>query len=126
MKTDHVLVVDDDSDMCWSLEKLLRGKGLNAGCAGGGGEALSMLEDGEFDLIILDAKLPDMSGIDVAHKIREEMGLVTPILLISGFLYADDRAVQEIMQSGLINGFIAKPFLHEDFMKLLRSALGQP
>lgn len=120
---EHVLVVDDDPDMCWGLEKLLRAKFYNVVTVGGGREALLRLKDATFDLIILDAKLPDISGFELAQLIRKETGVMTPIVLISGYLYSNDRAVQECLQSGLIAGFAAKPFFHDDFLEIVRMAL---
>ena len=119
-----VLVVDDDPDMCWSLEKLLRATLFDAVVlAGSGGEALSRIGDATFDLVILDAKLPDVWGIDLARRIHEEHRVDVPIVLISGYLYSNDQAVQDSLRSGLIFGFIAKPFFHDDVLKMARMAL---
>lgn len=121
--SEHVLVVDDDPDMCWSLEKLLRAKLYDVVTVGCGREALLRLDDAAFDLIILDAKLPDISGFALAQLIRKETGVMTPIVLISGYLYSNDRAVQECLRSGLIAGFVPKPFFHDDFLEIARLAL---
>jgi len=120
-----VLVVDDDPDVCWVLERLV--KSLKARCirARDGQAALQAARANRLALVLLDAKLPDMDGLEVARQIR---GIVpgVPIVLISGYFYQDDPAIQAALDQGLIYGFVEKPFSHAEVIAAMETALGSP
>ena len=63
---------------------------------GSGTEALRWLKESEpaCHLILIDAKLPDIEGVDLARRIRAETSCVAPLILISGYFYKDDSLVQ--------------------------------
>jgi DNA-binding NtrC family response regulator len=113
------LIVDDEPDVCWSLEHLLKRNGLLSKKALSGQEALGLMERDRFQSIFLDAKLPDMEGLELARRIRE-VDPAIPIVLVSGYFYRDDVAVQDALAEGLISGFIAKPFRHDEIVKTIR------
>ena len=117
----EVLIVEDEPDVCWALERLLSRSGLVARIAQDGREALSLVSPGRFRLLFLDAKLPDVDGLELARRIRQ----IDPelhIVLVSGYFYSDDRTVQQARASGLVQGFIGKPFRHEEITKMTRLA----
>ncbi len=114
------LVVDDEPDMCWALEHILNANGFPTRKALSGHEALRLMAQERFPTVFLDAKLPDIEGIDLARRIRE----VDPdvrIIIISGYFYGDDVKIQNILSEGLISGFISKPFLHHEVLKIINS-----
>ena len=117
-----VLVVDDDPDVCWVLERLV--KSLKARCIRerDGQAALQAARVNRLALVLLDAKLPDMDGLEVARQIR---GIApgVPILLISGYFYQDDPAIQAALGQNLICGFVEKPFSHTEVITAIESAL---
>lgn len=117
MKTEAkaVLIVDDEQDMCWALGHIFRKAGYSATMAPTGQEALEWLEQRAFPLIILDAKLPDIEGLELAVEIRK-ISPATRILIVSGYFYQDDAEIQQAIKGGLISGFIAKPFSHEGIL----------
>ncbi len=114
-----ILIVDDEPDMCWVLEHVLGGQGLVTRKALGAQETLKLLEQQSFACVFLDAKLPDMDGLELARGIRE-MAPGTPIIMVSGYFYRDDLAIQEAISQGLIRDFISKPFLQEEILKVLK------
>lgn len=114
-----ILIVDDEPDMCWALEHLLEKNGFRTTKAANGGEALDLLASGPFQGAFLDAKLPDMEGLELAKQFREKAPQMR-IMLISGYFYKDDVAVEKALGEGWICGFIAKPFLHEDILKAVK------
>jgi CheY-like chemotaxis protein len=120
-----VLVVDDDPDICWVLEHLV--KGLKAQCirAPDGQAALQAARLNRLALVLLDAKLPDMDGLEVARQIRSVAPGV-PIMLISGYFYQDDPAIQAALGQGLICGFVEKPFSHTEMIGVIGTALSSP
>lgn len=77
----NVLIVDDDKDIRNLISVYLENEGLHTQKAKDAIEALSMLEQKEFDLMILDIMMPNMDGIEACMKIRQERNL--PIIMLS-------------------------------------------
>jgi DNA-binding NtrC family response regulator len=119
------LIVDDEPDMCWALEHILETNGVRAKRALTAQEALTLLESERFPLVFLDAKLPDMEGLELARRIRE-MNPSVRIVMVSGYFYREDEAVQKALTEGLICGFIAKPFLHDEIRRVVETVRGSP
>ena len=115
------LIIDDEPDMCWALEHMLKKHGLSSKRALTGKEALTLMKANRFRLAFLDAKLPDMEGLELARQIRK-LDPAIHIVMISGYFYRDDDAVQEAVTEGLINGFIGKPFDHDEILKAIEIA----
>jgi DNA-binding response OmpR family regulator len=117
-----VLVVDDDPDICWALEHLLGKLGARCIRAIDGQTALQAARVNHLDLVLLDAKLPDLNGLEVARKIRRADPGV-PIMLVSGYFYQDDPAIRTALEHGLICGFVEKPFSHAAIITTMEAAL---
>ncbi|HEY9074282.1 MAG TPA: response regulator [Desulfobaccales bacterium] len=114
----QILIVDDEPDMCWALEHLLHNQGFDTRKALSAQEALQLMTAHRFGHAFLDAKLPDMDGLELARRLLQ----VAPemrIVMVSGYFYRDDVSIQEAIAQGLINDFISKPFLREDILKVL-------
>jgi DNA-binding NtrC family response regulator len=117
----HVfLIVDDEPDMCWALEHLLKKNGFRSQRALNGKEALTLMEPGRFRMVFLDAKLPDMEGLDLARYLREIDPRVR-MVMVSGYFYGDDEEIQKALAKGLICGFIGKPFVHNEVLKAIEN-----
>lgn len=114
------LIVDDEPDMCWALHHILKQKGLGVKIALTAQEALALTVPDGFTMVFLDAKLPDMEGLELARRIR----LIAPdtrIVMISGYFYKDDASVQKALESGLISGFISKPFQNDEVCRIIET-----
>ncbi len=122
-----VLVVDDEPDVCWALETLLRSARFAVVTASSGAEALRWLKEpgSVFHLILVDAKLSDIEGVDLAKRIRAETNCVAPMILVSGYFYKDDSLVQDTLRSGLVSAFVTKPFRHSDMLSAINAVLGR-
>jgi len=121
-QTPACLIVDDEPDTCWALEHVLQKQGLASRCALRGAQALREIRQGGYAVALLDAKLPDMDGLELARRIRAiEPGV--RIIVVSGYFYCDDAAIREAEASGLIQGFIGKPFLHAEIVRAVQGAL---
>lgn len=120
-----VLVVDDEPDVRWVLEMILRRNGFAVASAGSGAEALRWLRETEpvCCLILLDAKLSDIEGVDLARRIRTETSCIAPVILVSGFFYKDDSLVQHSLRTGLISDFVTKPFRHDEILNAIHTVL---
>ena len=66
----RILVVDDEATIRLTLEMLLRRRGYAVTCASNGVEALALIEQQPFALLLLDLKMPGLSGIDIARRAR--------------------------------------------------------
>jgi DNA-binding NtrC family response regulator len=115
------MIVDDEPDMCWALKNILKKSGYNCEKALSGREAMRLLKSQKFHLAFLDVKLPDIEGLELARRIKSVDSDVR-IIMISGFCYMDDPAIQKAVQEGLICSFVAKPFLHEEIIKSIKLA----
>lgn len=94
------LIVDDEPDMCWALENILKNNGYFSKIAPTGQEALELVKKNRFRLAFLDAKLPDIEGLALAKQIHEIDPSVR-IVIVSGYFYRDDIDVQNALEEGL-------------------------
>jgi two-component system response regulator AtoC len=78
----RILIVDDERNIRDSLMKYLALEKIEAGGAETGEEALKMLESERFDAVVLDLRLPGMSGQEVLEQI-ERRGMLSPVIMIS-------------------------------------------
>lgn len=111
-----LLIVDDEPDMCWVLEHILNKNGFNTKKALSGIKALDLMKQHRFFLAFVDVKLPDVDGLDLARQMRE-LEPSMAVVLVSGYFYRDDVAIQQALSQGLINSFISKPFQQEEILK---------
>ena len=114
-----LLVIEDDAFLCDGLLELLTREGYEACCVSTAAEASKMLKNTVFDLVILDAMLPDGDGFMLCTQWRQQ-GLSVPIL----FLTACDDEVQIVR--GLDAGgddYITKPFRLQELLSRIRALL---
>ena len=116
----HVLVVDDEAEIRLSLESILREEGYAVATSGSAVEALALLRDVEYDVVLLDIWLPDGDGLDVLGKVRE-MALATPpeIVIISG--HGTIEAAVRATKLGAYD-FLEKPLSLDRTLLVLKNA----
>jgi two-component system response regulator HydG len=85
-------------------------------------DALGAVEQKPFDVYVMDYKLPDGSGLDVAERVRSKWG-ATPIILMSGY---DPSAVALRAEKLGISDFLEKPFSRETMCNAVKKAIGSP
>jgi len=115
----RVLVVDDERDMCWVLQILLAENGFDYRIAETGEDAIKLVEATEFEFALVDVKLTDTDGLDLARRIKA-MNPALHIIMISGYYYKDDLDIQRTIQLGIVADFISKPFRHDEVIEILR------
>lgn len=103
-----VLVADDDEDLCLSVMQSLKEIGTEAEYVTDGMQAVEMIKNNpdKFDVILVDWRMPDMNGVEIAKKIREYTTSDIPVILISAY---DLTEIEEEAKDAGINGFIPKP-----------------
>lgn len=124
----NMLVVDDDQQLCESTVASLASIGVSAEWALDGESALDMAvkrhkRGDDYQIILLDWKLPGMDGIATARRIREELGEDLPILLISAYDWAE---IEHDAREAGITGFIAKPLFKSTLFNSLRQFTDLP
>jgi two-component system, OmpR family, response regulator len=115
----NVLVVDDEAVLAEMVSMALRYEGWNIATAGDGSSAIASARAQRPDVVVLDVMLPDMSGLDVLHKLREESPQL-PVLLLTAKDAVEDRI------AGLTAGgddYVTKPFSIEEVVLRLRALL---
>ena len=107
----RVLLVEDDSATAQSLELMLKAEGFNVYTTDLGEEGVDLGKIYDYDLILLDLNLPDMSGMDVLRTLRAAK-IDTPIMILSGAAEID---IKVKTFSGGADDYMTKPF-HKDEM----------
>jgi len=102
----HILIVDDDSDVCRTINKRLTKEGYGIEIAGSIAEARDLLQAHTFDLILLDIHLPDGTGIDIINEINS-LTIPPVIIVITG--YAEEKSASQAITSGVWD-YLEKPF----------------
>jgi two-component system response regulator PilR (NtrC family) len=115
----HILVVDDEAGMRDFLTILLQKEGYAVQSVGNGEEALQILADRDFDLVITDLKMPRLSGLEVLQQIKQQNPDMGVILITA---YASPETAVDAMKDGAFD-YISKPFAVEEMKEVVRSAL---
>jgi DNA-binding response OmpR family regulator len=115
MKRYHLLIVDDEKRYADMLAKRLNLRGCNPDVCYSGKEALNILKQQNFFLILLDLRLPDIYGVEVLTRIKKS-GDRTPVIILTGHGTEKDR--RECMQQGAY-AFMHKPLGIEELMSIL-------
>ena len=117
-----VLVVDDNAVGRQLAQVLVKRLGYDAEAAADGFDALQKVDEGDFDLVLLDCQMPGMSGYEVASEIRRrhpDRGL--RIVAVTAHALGDER--ERCLAAGM-DDYLAKPFLPEQLADVLARQLG--
>src|ERR1700726_3528928 len=119
MNATNVLVVDDDIAVCRILHRMLSDEQYQVQTSQSVADALGAIEKRPFDVFVMDYKLPDGTGLDVAERIRS-IGSEAPIILISGY---DPSSVALRAEKLRISDIIEKPFSRATICDALKKAI---
>src|SRR5437660_968529 len=120
MANEYILVVDDDDSIATILSEILTFEGFQVQIAPDGKSALALAKRDTPRLILLDMRLPDISGWEVAAKLRRR-GVMSPIVVMT----ASQNASACAAEVGA-NGFLAKPFDVQHLLDVVGQAMGAP
>lgn len=123
MKPTHILIVEDEADIQQLVSYNLIRSNFHVTCADSGEEALDYLAKDEFDCILLDIMLPNMSGLDVCAHIRknqETLNANTPIIMMTAKGEEEDVVVG--LESGA-DDYITKPFSPKILIARVKAAV---
>ena len=129
MKLDpiDVLIVDDDETMLQTAADTLASLGATAEQARSGPEALGMIEHRhlsgrDYSVVIVDWKMPEMDGIETVDRIRSELGMDIPVLLISAYDWSD---IKDKAKEVGANGFVNKPLFRSTLYDKINDLTGK-
>ncbi|HFQ82229.1 MAG TPA: sigma-54-dependent Fis family transcriptional regulator [Desulfobacterales bacterium] len=115
----NILIIDDELSMREFLKVLLEKEGYRADTAANAQDALAAVEGRDYDLIISDIKMPEISGIEFLEQIRSA-GLTIPVILITAYASPEDAVAA--MKGGAYD-YITKPFNVAEIKEIVHSAL---
>ena len=128
MRIDGVeaLIVDDDPILLETAVDALESLGIQADRAETGKAALEMVRrrheaGNDYNLIILDWKMPDMNGVETIRRIRDEVDSDIPVLLTSAYDWSD---IEDAAKEAGANGFIGKPLFRSSLYEKINALLG--
>ena len=116
----HILIVDDDRLVLSGLAAGLEMFGYIVAKASSGEEALAMLDSVKPDLIVMDACLPGISGIETAKQIQQQSGI--PVIFLSA--YDDPQTVRDAIALGGLS-YLVKPITVKQLVPAIESALAR-
>jgi len=115
-----ILIVDDEVEVNRFLKTLLNLEGFEVYTAFTGLDAVNLVKENNFDLVILDIGLPDLNGIEVGKRMRKETKQDIPICIITA-----QTEIQNVINAfGLgVEGYVVKPFDIDELLKKIQEIL---
>lgn len=131
--SDKILVVDDDEEICQEMSDLLVDSGYKVRIENDGLDLDKILAKEDFNLLLLDLKLPGISGYDILKKVKKNFDKLK-VLVISGRPMSSEMSKKEILVTPeeerkeqdmlkVADGFLNKPFLIEDLLSKIKELL---
>jgi signal transduction histidine kinase/CheY-like chemotaxis protein len=115
----NVLIVDDNEMNRMVLAAFLSKTGIQFSEAANGKEALDLIRNSDFDLVLLDIQMPDISGIDVATRLRKEYDSMPTLIAVTAHAFPEQR--QGILSAGFTD-LLIKPIKISELMIILTQA----
>jgi DNA-binding NtrC family response regulator len=115
----HILLVDDESDVLLVLKDLFSSRGYQVSSASNGKEASELLETISPDLILADYQMPEMNGIELLREARESRPDAMRILLTA---HGDLNVAMEAINKADVYKFITKPWNNNDLLLTVQRA----
>ena len=114
-----ILVVDDDAIVIKSCKRILEAEGFEVSTVPGADSALEAMKNADFDLLLVDVKMPKRDGMYLMREIKKNWPEI-PTIIMSG--YPTPETIAEVLRLGA-NLFIPKPFRPDELMKSVRQVL---
>ncbi|RMF93303.1 MAG: response regulator [Candidatus Schekmanbacteria bacterium] len=121
MGNKKILIIDDDKEFCEMLEDILQLKGYDVQKAFNGKEALKIMENEKFDLVITDKNMPELCGIEVITGIKKQFPKI-PVIITTAF--GDKKFKEESLKAGAFEYF-SKPLKISNLIDAINRATGR-
>lgn len=115
----HILVMEDEASVAQGLQMVLTEEGYDVDVAMTGGSALDTFNKKDFDLLVADLRLPDIDGMEVVRRVKENKPQ-TEVIVITGYSSVDSAV--EAMKLGAFE-YLPKPFTDDEFKHVVEGAL---
>jgi len=116
-----IVVVDDEPDILRVVVFRLKKLGCEIITASNGAEGLSTIRAQRPDVILLDYRLPDMDGLEIARRLRADVNFEkTPIILVSASSGSD---ISDALAAASVNDYVVKPFVPEKLLATVQKYL---
>jgi DNA-binding response OmpR family regulator len=122
MSQARILVVDDEPDTLGLIELTLQTAGFNVRTAGNGDQALGILLNDSFDLVLLDIMMPGMTGFDLLEILKNREVEIPPIVFLTAKSRQEDREKGDTLGAA---AFLTKPTTRGDLLDTIRSIIGE-
>ena len=116
----RILVVDDEQDIRDFAKSFFEKRGIKVLTAGGGVEALDIIDKQKPDLVLLDIHMEEMSGIEVLKELRQNKNDIK-VIMVTG---VEEEAIVNEANSWGIRGYIHKPLVLDELEKIVIAELG--
>lgn len=117
----NILIIDDDKDICLVLSKFLAKNNYLVSVAHTGEEGLRQLRSTDFDLILCDYRLPDVSGIELLQKIKI-LNSAVAVIIITG--YSDVKTAVETFRYGA-SDYVTKPLYPDELLVTIKETISK-
>ena len=117
--TPNILIVDDEDNLCFTLDRFLRAEGYHVTTAGDYKGAVAALDQTDFDLVFADIVLKGRTGIDLLREIKRR-GLPSVVVMITGVPTIDNAS--EAMRLGAFD-YLPKPVTQQSLLRVANVAL---
>jgi len=114
-----LLIVDDETDITEFAKRFFTKRGITVFIAGGGVEALKIIDDEQPDLVLLDFQMEELNGIEVLKKLRDAQN-TTKVIMVTG---AEDQTIINQADALGAKEYIHKPLVLEELEKIVMSEL---
>jgi ActR/RegA family two-component response regulator len=117
----RVLIMEDEMILAKGLAMVMRDEGYHVDLADTGRGALEQFQKSDFDLLVADLRLPDINGMEVVEQVRGNKP-ETNVVIITGYPTVASNA--QAVKLG-VSDYLRKPFTEDEFMKAVKSSLGE-
>ena len=120
MAAKRILIIDDDRELCEALMIFFKDEGNFAECTQDSVKGETLIRDGNYDIILLDYKMPSLGGIDILKNLKAD-NIRKRIFVISGRPFVE-QALKEEDVSDMVSGIITKPFNLETLLEKIKES----
>lgn len=118
-----ILAIDDQQLILLSVQKRLSELGYEVATASSGEQGIELFDSLQPDLVLVDINMPEMSGLNVVQHIRQDMGMKTPVIVMSG--NTDEKVIVDGFDLG-INDYMKKPVSLDEMAARIKRIVGAP
>lgn len=118
----RVLIIEDDAELCDETAEILRSEGYDAKCVYDPEKGENLIERYPFDIVILDYKMPGMSGLELLKRIKAK-NAKTKVIITTGKPFIE-KLIEDEKLGHLVSRVIHKPFGHQTLLEAINNISG--